>query len=358
MVSWNDLPSDVCRAILFEFVNVVADEYSGRRDWCGRKLAKRIEKYGTAERIFAMLEARGDESDDSSEEDEEDEGDEDEWDDRSKLEKRLESAGPLPLSWFASALRVNREFSSILTSITIGGYQTPEKLKTAQCEMFEFALKYFEYEYKNVDGQYDMSLYDLTTLVGNFWANFDCFQHGVNIVSRISNLMHRRGNTFIPYLFPFLQRLSETVPPTSSPTTEDADHKLEPHPHPSTYVVEELYREACSQYIPVSGGDEMDSEITVFRVVGISPDFAKVLPDLKCCAVAKEIEVSPSREWLAVSFSESWSGLDYFVNFKKRRCFEYKDSKVVYNRKSKDFITRPAGWKDVSDKVGEFWPTV
>jgi len=158
MVSWNDLPSDVCRAILFEFVNVVADEYSERRDWCGRKIAKRIEKYGTAERIFAMLEAGGDESDDSSEEDEEDEEDEDEWDDRSKLEKRLESAGPLPLSWFASALRVNRE-------------------------MFEFALKYFEYEYKNVDGQYYMSLYDLTTLVGNFWANFDCFQHGVNIVS-------------------------------------------------------------------------------------------------------------------------------------------------------------------------------
>jgi len=183
MVSWNDLPSDVCRAILFEFVNVVADEYSERRDWCGRKIAKRIEKYGTAERIFAMLEAGGDESDDSSEEDEEDEEDEDEWDDRSKLEKRLESAGPLPLSWFASALRVNREFSSILTSITIGGYRAPEKLKRAQCEMFEFALKYFEYEYKNVDGQYYMSLYDLTTLVGNFWANFDCFQHGVNIVS-------------------------------------------------------------------------------------------------------------------------------------------------------------------------------
>jgi hypothetical protein len=76
-------------------------------------------------------------------------------------------------------------------------------------------------------------------------------------------------------------------------------------------------------------GERIKTEFKVFRIIGLSSDYAKALPGLDCCAVAKEIAASPSREWLAMSFDESTlAEVEYFVNLKKRRFYELKLSSI------------------------------
>jgi hypothetical protein len=135
------------------------------------------------------------------------------------------------------------------------------------------------------------------------------------------------------------------------------DHRRDPNTHPATYFGEQLYSEKCSCYIPVSGGERTDVEVKVFRVIGISSDYAEGLPGSECCAVAREIDASPSREWLAVSFGEGLPDMDYFVNIKRKRLYEYKDEFVKWGADG-ERIWIPADWEDASDKVGKFWANV
>jgi hypothetical protein len=350
------LPYDVRHSILSEFVNIVLDEYNRRRDWlkrCGTRLDKDIEDWedddsevdDSEEEYWSDEDSDEDwEDDDDWEEEEDDEDDEDDWD----LPRHLRSRKPLPLAWFASAVRVNHDFYETLNRIKLGGYPAPEKVKRAQCELLELTVKAHERMYMNFDGQFYTYLDQITEVVGNFWKNYDCFLHGVNILARIHNLLHRSGDELVPFLFPFLQHLSETavssneLPITIKPTIHDPDSGP-----PPPFIVQPLYSETCTCYIPVSGGDTRDAEVKIFRVIGISSDFAKVLADLRRYEVAKDIDASPSGEWLAVSFGESFLDLDYFVNIQKKRVYKCKGEDSEYDKEG-NYIQFPDDWEDVS----------
>jgi hypothetical protein len=85
-----------------------------------------------------------------------------------------------------------------------------------------------------------------------------------------------------------------------------------------------------------------------------------VLPSLKCCAAAKEIDASPSREWLAVSFGNHlMSDKDYLVNIEKNRLYEFVDQSFSGKRdEDGNRVSIPGDWKDVSDKMEKFWAYV
>jgi hypothetical protein len=372
MGSWNDLPRELRHRILSEFVTIVLDEYNRRRNWfkCGglilqgdwkdwlRKLEngdwKRDEDWDQDE--DAVVDDDEDEVDEDEDEDEVDE--DEEW----TLPKYLRSQEPLPLAWFASALQVSHDFSNILNRVTIDEYTALQKVKQAQCDMLEFTLNAHELMYMNFDGQFHSYLRDITAVVGNFWKNYDCFNNGVNILSRIHHLLHQRSDPYIAFLFPVLQHLSQATGPIKEPPITHTPMHLfqDPDPHPATYFVEQLYYETCSRYVPVSGGKRMDTEINVFRVIGISSDYAEVLPSLKCCPAAKEIDASPSREWLAVSFGNHWlSDMDYLVNIEKNRLYEFVDQSFSEKWDEDGMrVLIPGDWKDVSDKMKEFWAYV
>jgi hypothetical protein len=311
MVSWNELPYDVRHSILSEFAKIVLNEYNQRRDW--------FEGYYTP-----------------------------------KLWAHLKSPEPLPLVSFASALRVNRGFSDLLNRITLGGDRAVEKLKMAQWELCEIALNTFDFRFDDYEQRALMQLDHLTSVVGNFWKNHDYFPHGVNILSRISSILgwEQCEKVFLFCLLPFLQHLSETVPPSTSfakpPKNMEWDESdWDWRTHPLTHFGEELYREMFSRR-EIYADRLLSWGITVFRVVATDL--------VKNCAVTEEIKVSPSREWLAVSICAGWTTLDYCVNFKKRRLFEFK-YRHTCNFHFPGFYF-PGGWTDVSDEVGEMWGNV